>query len=544
MEIVDSFIKQNGIYEFTELCADASNKKKFYKTNDIVLVQIEDIPNNFEEYFNTNNSLLSQYDYFVHGFNILNNPILHYYDNKGIVLMPYLGNITLKDYLLTNSNDNLYFRMIDLLMEFQNIKLQDDDIINLRTYSGNAMMKESQFYINSLKSLTNYDKGKLRNELKLLIDGFNDMEMCICHRDFQSKNIMYHNDQMHLIDIQDICIGPYLHDLACMLYESSVPIIEEKRQLYAKYYYDKKRIRDPFDSFYKKLQIMGFIRILKSIGIHTNYFVNNDRWASYNLIYNNNLLLNNLHFPQITQITDKYKSVAIVLAAGRGKRMNSKTHKTLCEINGKPMLLIILDKLSKLLLDKIIIIIGYQKEDIMNALKKYPFKNIEFVEQKELLGTGHAVLQSYDILKDYKHNCIVHFGDNPNIKENTLANIMNSHIENDNDITIGTYEDEISYTKGGRVIRSNGKIIMVHEDANENYPSIEFFSGVQVYKIPILFKNLKEITNNNIQKEYYLPDIIKITIDHNEKVGNYTINKNELINVNTKTELLLAIRCS
>lgn len=538
MEIADSFIKKNGIHEFTELCADASNKKKFYKTNDIVLVKIEHIPNNFEEYFDTTDSVLSQYDYFVHGFNILNNPKLHYYDN-GIVLMPYLGNVTLKDYLLNNSNDNLYFRMIDLLIEFQNIKLRNDDIINLRTYSENAMMKELQFYINSLKSITGIDKEKLTCELSQLVN-VNNMEMCICHRDFQSKNIMYYNDKMYLIDIQDICIGPYLHDLACMLYESSVLITEEKRQLYAKYYYDKKTISEPFDSFYRKLQTMGFIRILKSIGTHTNYFVNNSRWASYNLIHNNNLTLRNLSFPQITQITDKYKSVAIVLAAGRGKRMNSATHKTLCEINGKPMLLIILDKLAKLLLDKIVIVVGHQKEDIMNALRDYPFKNIEFVEQKELLGTGHAVLQAKSVLGDYKHNCIVHFGDNPNIKQETLVNIIQNHIENNNDITIGTHIDELSYTKGGRIIRENDNIVMVHEDANENYPSNEFFCGVQVYKTSILFKNLKEITNNNIQKEYYLPDIIKVTVDHNEKVGDYIINKTELINVNTKTELLLA----
>ncbi|AYV84984.1 MAG: hypothetical protein Satyrvirus1_70 [Satyrvirus sp.] len=235
---------------------------------------------------------------------------------------------------------------------------------------------------------------------------------------------------------------------------------------------------------------------------------------------------------------DNINLVSVVLAAGRGKRMMSDKPKVLSEINGKPMINIILDNLVKLNPLKIVIVVGYKKEDVIKHLENYPFEKIEFVYQETQLGTGHAVLQTKPVLDGIDCSVLVHFGDNPTIKYESLVKLIKKHAKSKNSI-IATHKDELSYTKTGRVIKIGNKIVCICEDEDKNYISDEFLGGVQIHNSNILFDNLNKIQNNNKQNEYYLTDIIEF-IAENNIVKSLILPKNELINVNTMYDIDIA----
>lgn len=561
-DIIESFLNKNYNYVFVQMDGDASTKKKFYKITkenkylDMILVRVDTFAGNFDESFEESVTNLSQYDYFKHTSEIMKTPKIYAHnDEHGLIVMEYVGDIKLKDYLLEDilpeKRKNLYYRMIDLLIEMQSKELLQADIIRNRTFGKKAILQEVELFLNASSCMSTKDKTYIQEQLENLVNTVDFNTTTLCHRDFQTKNIMYYDNNLYLIDNQDMCMGPYLQDLICLLYESSVILSEQSRQDYAFYYYTRNQhMYKTFTEFYKQVQALGLFRILKGYGTHINHFLNRNRWESFTLMENNRLLLESLQntFPNIINTINKYRFTGVILAAGRGKRMGESSNdkpKALCEVNGKSMLLIILDRMVKLHPDKIVIVVGYKKEEIFKTLQNYPYKNIEYVEQKELLGTGHSVLQTYDLLHDYKYNCLVHFGDNPNIQYETLGKLIQCHVDNMNDMTLGTQKDEPSYTRSGKIIKRNNKVVEIYEDPNPDYVSDEFLGGVQIYKSKPLFDSLNKVGNNNKQKEYYLTDIVKIAVDNfGYQVGSFIISKDELINVNTKEELILAEQLS
>ncbi|GAI45866.1 unnamed protein product, partial [marine sediment metagenome] len=111
------------------------------------------------------------------------------------------------------------------------------------------------------------------------------------------------------------------------------------------------------------------------------------------------------------------KIIAIVLAAGKGVRMKSEKVKVLHLVSGMPMICHVINTLLELDLDKIYVVVGNQGEKVIEAVS---YKNMEFVWQKKQLGTGHAVSQVKNKLKDFDGTVIVLCGDVPLIKSNTL----------------------------------------------------------------------------------------------------------------------------
>ena len=107
----------------------------------------------------------------------------------------------------------------------------------------------------------------------------------------------------------------------------------------------------------------------------------------------------------------------IILAAGKGTRMNSELPKVLHEINGNPMILDVVNTSKKLNPNKIIIIVGYKKELVIKTLKN---SELTFIEQKEQKGTGHAVMQCNNELSDFDGNLLILSGDVPLISIDTL----------------------------------------------------------------------------------------------------------------------------
>ena len=229
----------------------------------------------------------------------------------------------------------------------------------------------------------------------------------------------------------------------------------------------------------------------------------------------------------------------IILAAGKGTRMNSDLPKVLHKLNGKALLDFVLDE-SKLLNPKeTILVVGFKKEQVISHTKHRA--NLKYATQMEQLGTGHAVLQTGDLLKNKEGHILILYGDVPNIKESTLRPIIDDHLINNRDLTLITAEidDPTGY---GRIIRDKNdnllKIVEEKDCTDEERKIKEWNPGIYIFKIPEVFKILNDIKTNNASKEYYLTDAIGLAQQSNMEIKAIKIaNSNEVIGVNTADQL-------
>lgn len=230
----------------------------------------------------------------------------------------------------------------------------------------------------------------------------------------------------------------------------------------------------------------------------------------------------------------------IILAAGLGKRMmNPELPKVLAKANGIALIDYVLNQSTELIPHKIVLIVGHFKEKVIKHLDY--LDNIEFVEQKEQLGTGHAVIQAAGNFNGYGGDILILCGDVPLLRRITLQNFINNHIMEKADVSVLT-ADAHDPTGYGRIIRNeSGNFIKIveHKDADDAQKLItEFNSGVYFVKSELLFSALDGISNNNSQNEYYLTDIIEILRNMDKKVVAYKgAEFDELIGVNTPEDL-------
>ena len=229
----------------------------------------------------------------------------------------------------------------------------------------------------------------------------------------------------------------------------------------------------------------------------------------------------------------------IILAAGKGTRMNSDLPKVLHKLNGKALLDFVLDESELLNPIETILVVGFKKEQVISHTENRI--NLKYATQIEQLGTGHAVLQTEELLKNNKGHIIILYGDVPNIKASTLRPIIDEHIINDRDLTLITAEidDPSGY---GRIIRDkNGNLLKIVEekDCDDDERKIkEWNPGIYIFKIPGVFEVLNNIKSNNASKEYYLTDAIELAQQSNMQINAIKIaNSNEVIGVNTADQL-------
>jgi bifunctional UDP-N-acetylglucosamine pyrophosphorylase / glucosamine-1-phosphate N-acetyltransferase len=230
----------------------------------------------------------------------------------------------------------------------------------------------------------------------------------------------------------------------------------------------------------------------------------------------------------------------VILAAGGGTRMNSEKPKVLHKICGKPMISILVDTLKKNGFNDIIVITGYKEELVKNELGD----SVSYVTQKELLGTGHAVLQAKPLLEDKDGNVLILCGDCPLISNETLNDFVKSNEIMDNNSSVLTMdvEDPFSY---GRIIKDNtGQVIKIVEekDANEDQKAVlEVNTGMYCLPVKDLLPALDMISNENRQKEYYLTDVIEILNKNNKQVKAFKIkDNNEAMGINSRKDLAVA----
>ena len=201
-------------------------------------------------------------------------------------------------------------------------------------------------------------------------------------------------------------------------------------------------------------------------------------------------------------------TTVIILAAGKGTRMRSNLPKVLQPLAGRPLLGHVIDTAKKLQADHIITIYGHGGALVQNA---FAHEQVQWVEQAEQLGTGHAVQVTLPVLPREGVSLILS-GDVPCITEQTLKKLLDVSRETQIGLVTLTLADATGY---GRIVRENGKIqaIVEHKDASEAQRQIqEINTGIYCVSNAKLHEWLPKLSNNNAQGEYYLTDIVAMAI--------------------------------
>ena len=228
---------------------------------------------------------------------------------------------------------------------------------------------------------------------------------------------------------------------------------------------------------------------------------------------------------------------AVILAAGKGTRMNSPLPKCAIPFLGKPMAKFIVDDCKELGIGDIVLVVGYKKEDLEKVFDGD--KEVKFAPQEVQNGTGVAVKVSKPFLNNLDGLTLIFPGDMPLVGTEIISEVLDKHIKNNNDLTVVTtiYDDPKAY---GRIYRENGlvKKIVEFKDCNEEQKLIkEVNSGLFCCDTKLLFEALEIVQNNNNQHEYYLTDIVEI-LGKDHKVDSYVVDdKIRLIGFNTMEEL-------
>lgn len=237
------------------------------------------------------------------------------------------------------------------------------------------------------------------------------------------------------------------------------------------------------------------------------------------------------------------KIAAIILAAGKGERMNSKKiNKVVLPLGNKQMILHAVDRLLGLDISPIIAVVGFAKESVMAILTG----KVIFAQQKERLGSGHAVLCALEKLsQDISTVLVLNGDDSAFYTENIIKKLINTHLDEKAQASFLTIT--VDNPSGlGRIIRDNDREvvgIVEEKDATEKQRSVkEINPGCYIFEISFLRKYLKRVEKSAVSGEYYLTSLIDIAIKNHEKVKAINVGKIVWRGINTPEELREAER--
>ena len=239
------------------------------------------------------------------------------------------------------------------------------------------------------------------------------------------------------------------------------------------------------------------------------------------------------------------KISVVILAAGKGKRMNSDKLKVMHELDGKPLIDYVVKSVEDSNLGvKPVVVVCEENSSVQDFLGD----RAEYTMQKERLGTGHAVMSAENILKDKAETVVVLYGDMPFIKPESIKKLVDKHLEKNNQLTLLTAEvpDFYNWRSGlysyGRIVRGGAedhilKIVEKKDATPEELEIKEVSTCFFCFNADWLWKKLKLLKNNNNQKEYYLTDLVQIAESEREKMSSIAIDPKEALGINTPEDL-------
>ncbi|HEY4611754.1 MAG TPA: sugar phosphate nucleotidyltransferase [Bacteroidota bacterium] len=249
----------------------------------------------------------------------------------------------------------------------------------------------------------------------------------------------------------------------------------------------------------------------------------------------------------MSESSKKQESLAtVIMAAGMGTRMKRPDlAKVMFELRGKPLVHYVADFARAIGSERIVAIVGYQRERVMEYLQR-THPGILYVVQEPQLGTGHAVMQTEAALNDFSGSVLVLSGDVPLLQPQTMETMLQLHRSSGAVATMLTadLEDPSGY---GRVIRNGSGIvekIVEHRDASpDELQQREINSGIYLFKKERLFDGLKHLTPHNAQNEYYLTDVFAYFWKQRWTVAAFKApNADEIQGINTVEQLEQAQR--
>lgn len=215
--------------------------------------------------------------------------------------------------------------------------------------------------------------------------------------------------------------------------------------------------------------------------------------------------------------------------------MKSKYAKVLHRAGGRTLIEHVLE-IARSLSENISVVVGHSADQVKAAVA-----GVTFIDQKEQLGTGHAVLAAREHFSGYDGDVLVMPGDVPLVGIPTVESFVSFHRQGAFKACVLTadIDDPSGY---GRIVRHNNNevnSIVEHRDATPDILAIrEINSGIYVFNAPALFESLTKIRNDNAQREYYLTDVVGILVGQKQKVGAFKARSaEEVLGINTRQEL-------
>ena len=233
------------------------------------------------------------------------------------------------------------------------------------------------------------------------------------------------------------------------------------------------------------------------------------------------------------------KTIAVVLAAGKGTRMKSDLPKVLIEVCGRPMIGYVLDALDTTGVDEILVVIGYRGDLVRQTLAGRP--RVRFVEQTQQLGTGHAVMACREALAGHDGAVLIVTGDSPLAQVDSLSRLLDAFHGQRPACLLGTAHKDDPHGLGRIVRDREGRFeqIVEEKDADENQRRItEVNMSCYVFGCRDLLFALDHIRPNNTQAEYYLTDCPGVLKAAGRTVLAMPLLKPiEALSINTRDEL-------
>ena len=230
----------------------------------------------------------------------------------------------------------------------------------------------------------------------------------------------------------------------------------------------------------------------------------------------------------------------IVLAAGKGERLKSDAPKPAVVVGGQPMVARVVAALHGAGVRQIAAVVGHRAEDVRAAIAD----GVVFVTQEEARGTGHATRQAEAVLKGYQGPLVVAYSDLPLLRTGDIRALVRRHLESKAACTLLTAVFERPGTLGRIVRGGDGGVVGIVEarDATEEQLHIkEINVGVYCFQAPLLFQVLRQVRDNNAQRQYYLTDAIGILVERGERVEAVTMERAAAgIGVDTQEDLARA----